>query len=155
MIDLAPGVEARVLYPPNDPPPGAPVTAASRALALQVSVADGQGGEWRALLLPDATDGRAALWLAAHETPEALRSAVLVTDAPVAAEFVRAVGARLVVVRSRQEEDDAPVKTLALPTLPGVEFIAQEDQRRGEPARLSRQGGSARVRGREEDRLPR
>ena len=127
VIDLAPGVEARVLYPPNDPPPGAPVTAASRALTLQVSVADGQGGEWRALLLPDATDGRAALWLAAHEMPEALRSAVLVTDAPVAAEFVRAVGARLVVVRSRQEEDDAPVRPLVLPVVPGVEFIAQED----------------------------
>ncbi len=127
VIDLAPGVEARVLYPPNDPPPGAPVTAASRALVLQVSVADGRGGEWRALLLPDATDGRAARWLAAHETPEALRSAVLVTDAPVAAEFVRAVGVRLVVVRSGQEEDDAPVKAIVLPTLPGVECIAQED----------------------------
>ena len=127
VIDLAPGVEARVLYPPSDPPPGAPVTAASRALVLQVSVSEGRGGEWRALLLPDAADGRAARWLAAHETPEALRSAVLVTEAPVTAEFVRAVGARLVVVRSRREENDVPVKAVALPDLPGVEFIAQED----------------------------
>ena len=73
VIDLAPGVEARGLYPPGDPPPGAPMTAASRALVLQVSVAEGRGGEWRALLLPDAADGRAARWLAAHETSGALR----------------------------------------------------------------------------------
>ncbi len=127
VIDLAPGIEARVLYPPNDPPPPAPVTAASRALVLQVCIADGRGAEWRALLLPDGADGRAALWLMANETPEALQSAVLVTDAPVTAEFVRAVGARLVVVRSGQEEEDAPAKTAALPTLPGVDFIVQQD----------------------------
>lgn len=127
VIDLAPGVEARVLYPPNDPPPPAPVTAASRALVLQVCVADGHGGERRALLLPDGADGRVALWLMANETAEALQSTVLVVDAPVTAAFVQAVGARLVVVRSRQEEADAPVRAIMLPTLPGVEFIAQED----------------------------
>ena len=126
-IDLASGVVARVLYPPDDPPPGAPVTAASRALVLQVCADDDAGGEWRILLLPDGTDGRAAAWLMANEKPAALRSAVLVADAPLAAGFVRAVGARLVVVRSRREEDDAPAPPLALPDLPGVELIAQED----------------------------
>ena len=125
-LDLAPGVGARVLYPPDDPPPGAPVTAASRALVLQVCTADDGGGEWRVLLLPDGTGGRAAAWLRAHETPEALHSAVLVADAPVAEDFVRAVGARLVVVRSRREEDDAPAGPVLLPDVAGVAFIAQE-----------------------------
>ncbi len=127
VIDLAPGAEMHVLYPPNDPPPPAPVTAASRALVSQVRVADGRGGEWCVLLLPDGADGRAAGWLMANETPEALQSAVLVADAPVTADFVRAVGARLVVVRSWQEEDDAPVRTIALPTLPGVTYLVQQD----------------------------
>ncbi len=127
VIDLAPDLSARVLYPPDDPPPPAPITAASRALVLQVCTADDRGGEWRVLLLPDTAGGRAAAWLTANETPEALHSEVLVTDAPVTAGFVQAVGARLVVVRSRQEENDAPSAPVALPTLPGVEFIAQDD----------------------------
>ncbi len=88
---------------------------------------DGQGGEWCVLLLPDGADGRAAGWLMANETPEALQSAVLIVDAPVTADFVRAVGARLVVVRSWQEEDDAPVRIIALPTLPGVTYLVQQD----------------------------
>ena len=125
-VDLAPGVRARVLYPPDDPPPGAPVTAASRALVLQVCVADDRGGEWRVLLLPDGTEGRAAAWLRANETPEALRSAVLVADAPVSAGFVRAASARLVVVRSRGGDEDTPAGALLLPDVPGVEFIAQD-----------------------------
>ena len=121
---------ARVLYPPDDPPPGAPVTAASRALVLQVCTADDAGGEWRILLLPDGTDGRAAAWLAANESPAALHSTVLVADAPVKAELVRAVGARLVVVRSRRGEEDEnniPAEAIPPPDVPGVEFIAQED----------------------------
>ena len=126
VIDLAPGVEARVLYPPDDPPPSAPVTAASRALVLQVCTADDRGGEWRVLLLPDDTDGRAAKWLLEHEAPAALRSAVLVADAPATARFARAVGARLVVVRSRREESDAPAGPVVMPTPQGVECIAQE-----------------------------
>lgn len=92
-VSFTPGIEAHVLYPPNDLP-GRVRAAADRALVLQIRAAG-----WRVLLLTEG-DSAAGAWLLAHEPPVGLVSEVLVTAGPtIPADLLAAVRPRLVVLR--------------------------------------------------------
>ena len=85
--------EWKVLYPPDHP---TGKTAGDRALVLQLRAAD-----WRVLFLGDS--GPAPLrWLSQHETPQTLRSDVLIIGTAAESleaspELVRAIAPRLIV----------------------------------------------------------
>ncbi len=113
---FSPGVEAEVLYPPDDLP-GRVRAAADRALALQIHAAG-----WRVLLLPEGR-GAAGAWLLAHEPPGALASEVLITAGPaIPADLLAAVQPRLVLLRppvareSKRERGAFTAPEAALPT---------------------------------------
>ncbi len=92
-IFFSQGVEADVLYPPDDLP-GRVRAAADRALVLRIHAAG-----WRMLLLTEG-DGAAGAWLLAHETPGTLSSEVLITAGPAIPEdLLTAVQPRLVLLR--------------------------------------------------------
>ncbi len=112
---FSPGVEAEILYPPDDLP-GRVRAAADRALVLRIRAAG-----WRVLLLTES-DNAAGAWLLAHEPPGALSSEVLITAGPtIPADLLAAVKPRLVVLRppvereSKQGQDRSHAPTGALP----------------------------------------
>ena len=90
-VPLTLDVKARVLYPPESV--GGKGGAADRALALRFDAAG-----WRVWWLAEG-DGAAVHWLLAHEGPDTLTGDVLVTTAPVSAEWLRAMNPRLLIVR--------------------------------------------------------
>ncbi len=108
-IFFSPGVEADVLYPPDDLP-GRVRAAADRALVLQLHAAN-----WRVLLLTEG-DGAAAAWLLAHEPPGALASETLITAGPtISADLLAAVQPRLVLLRppvARESKREHPESAL-------------------------------------------
>ena len=122
-IFFAPGVEADVLYPPDDLP-GRVRAAADRALVLRI-----QAAGWRMLLLTEG-DGAAGAWLLAHESPGTLSGEVLITAGPaIPADLLTAVQPRLVLLRppiareSKQAraESASPAALLAATTFRQIE----------------------------------
>ena len=119
LLPLTLGAEAQVLYPPDGV--GGKGKAADRALAMRFETAD-----WRVWWLAEG-DGAAVAWLLAHERPDTLGAAVLVTSGAVSADWLRAVQPRLVILRPNSSRaDDAPEEIA--PILPtAVETIAQSE----------------------------